>query len=71
MYRREVGSQSRVRADVFSRIERQCVLAQCGVPVAGLEDVPLGLYDLTHCEVRLGNIVAMAQAALDDRYCDL
>lgn len=51
--------------DTLKRILSQAEKALADEPVECLEDAPLGLYDLTHREVRIGNIIAMARVAID------
>jgi hypothetical protein len=53
--------------DPMARIIDQAQKALAGEPVRGLEMNPPGLYGLTHVELRLGNIIAIARAARGGR----
>jgi hypothetical protein len=48
----------------LERIIEQAQKALRGEPVEALSDFSLGLYGLTHTDIRLGNIIAIARRAL-------
>jgi hypothetical protein len=47
----------------YERIIDQAQKAISREPVPGLEDLSLGLFGLTHVDLRLGNIIAIARVA--------
>lgn len=49
--------------DVYERIIEQAQKARDDEPIDSLRDIPLGMYGLTHQQVRLGNIIAIATVA--------
>ena len=53
------------RTAALERIRNMADRALNGEAPRGLEDEPLGMYGLTRQEVFLGNILAVAQTALD------